>query len=100
MECLKLQCYNYELRTNCKLCVKDTRYNSCKAPKVHIGTVECTKSRKCDGCVTRKAQYTLVSKKHCIKCTKPKKKYGDCKNLLLKCDSDYKFNIFLTKFDN
>lgn len=88
LECPKPQCYNCELRTNCKLCVKGTRCNSCKSPKVHTGTVECTKSRKCDGCVTREAQCTCVSKKHCVKCAKPKGKCGDCEDLPPKCESD------------
>ena len=88
LECPKPQCYNCELCTNCKLCVKGTRCNSCKAHKVYTGTLEYTKSRKCDGYVTREEQYIYVSKKHCIKCAKPKGKCGDFEDLPPKCESD------------
>ena len=90
LECPKPQCYNCELCTNCKLYIKGTRYNSCKAPKIHTGTVECTKSRKCDGCVTREAQCICVSRKHCVKWAKPKGKCGNYEDLLPKCESDRK----------
>ena len=91
LECAKPQCFNCEARANCKLCIKDTRCNSCKAPKIYTGTVECTTTRKCDGCMQREMQCKCISKKHCAKCAKPKGKCGDCEDLPPKCESDRKF---------
>lgn len=100
MECPKPQCYNCKLRINYKLCIKGIKFNFCKTAKVNTDIVKYTKSWKCDGCITRKAQYTYVSKKQYVKCTKPKRKYGDYEDLPPKYDSDCKFNIFLTKLNN
>lgn len=100
LEYPKPQYYNCEQRTNCKLYIKDIRYNSWKVPKIHTNIVECTKSRKYDEYITCKVQYTCISKKHCIRCTKPKGKYEDCEDLPSKNNSDGKFNIFLIKFSN
>ena len=80
MKCSKPQYYNYGLCTNCKLYIKSTRYNFCKALKVHINKVEYTKSQKCDRCIICKTQFPCVSKKYCIKYIKPKVKYGDYDN--------------------
>lgn len=90
LKCAKPQCFNCEACATCKLCIKGTRCDSCKAPKFHTGTIECTNHRKCDGCVQREAQCTCIPKKHCAKCAKPKGKCGDCEDLPPKCESDRK----------
>lgn len=51
----KPQYYNYKQHTNYKLCIKSIRYNSYKAPKIHIGIVKYVKSWKYDGCITHEA---------------------------------------------
>lgn len=94
MKCPKPQYYNCEQRTNCKLCIKDTRC------KVYTSIIECTKSQKFDRYVTREIQCTCVSKKYCVKCKKLRGKYWDFEDLPPKCDTDRKFIIFLTKFRN
>ena len=91
LECAKPQCFNCEAHASCKLCVKGTRCDLCKASKVHIGTIECTNNWKCNGCVQCEVQCTCIAKKHCVKCLKPKRKCEDCEDLPPKCESDHKF---------
>lgn len=100
LESPKPQCYNCEQRINCKLCIKGTKCKFCKVSKVHTGTIECIESWKYDGCIIREAQCICISKKYCVKCTKPKGKYGDYKDLPPKYNSDRKFSIFLKKVSN
>lgn len=89
MKCQKSQCYNYELCTNCKLCLKSLQCNFCKAPKVHIGKVKCTKSLKYNRYVIRKVQCTYISKKHWVKYVKFKEKCEDYEDLPSKYESNY-----------
>ena len=88
LKCAKPQCFNCKAQANCKLCVKDIRSNSCKTPKVYTDTINCTTNQKCDKCIQREAQCKCVSKKYCLKCTRAKSKYRDCKDLPSKCEFD------------
>lgn len=94
LECMKPLCYNCEACASCKSCVKGTRCDSCKAPKIHTGIVECTTSRKCDSCMQREAQCRCIAKVYCEKCATQKGKCGDCEDLPPKCDSDSKYFLY------
>jgi hypothetical protein len=88
LECPRPCCFKCESRAACKKCVKGTRCDICKVPKVHTGTIECTASRKCDGCAERQAQCTCVPKVTCSTCATrtSEGKCGDCEELPPKCE--------------
>jgi hypothetical protein len=87
LECPRPLCSRCEARASCKMCVKGTRCDTCRLPKIHTGMVECTTNRKCDGCVQRQARCTCIPKKYCLACIKPEGNCGDCEALPPRCEA-------------
>lgn len=75
---------------NCKLYVKNHRYDSCKAPKIHNST-DYLKILKYDVYIYRQVIYQCITKKYCTTFTAKKRKCANCEELLPKCTSNSKF---------
>ena len=92
LECSKPKCQPCQETSTCNICVKGTRCESCKAPKVHSST--CGKARECDACEMRKLQCQCVPKRHCPRCANyianRKGKCDECEKLPPRCTSDGK----------
>lgn len=89
LECSKPKCFNCEVATNCKICVKGHKCDLCKAPK-ECSSTNCSKSRKCDACVHRETLCQCVSKTYCAMCSIKKGKCADCEDLPPKCTTNSK----------
>lgn len=88
LECAKPLCFNCKARATCKLCIKGTRCDVCKTPKIHTGTIECTLIRKRNRCVQYATICRCTPKVHCATCATFKGKCGDCEDLPPKCEFD------------
>lgn len=89
IECSKPKCFDCQAVADCKICIKGTRCDSCKKPKVH-SNARCTSARNCDACVERKKLCTCVPKTYCPRCTdyKAAGKCEECEKMPPKCSSD------------
>lgn len=94
LECLRPKYFNCQVASECKICIKGTRCDSCKSPKEH-SLMPCLKARKCDACVKHSQTCQCISKKYYSTCIGKKKKCLDCEKLLPKCSSDCKFFTFI-----
>lgn len=98
LECTKPKCFNRQILSECKICVKSHKCELCKARKQHSRSTKCTKNRKCDACTSREELYQCVTKKYCSTCSVKKGKCGDCKELPPKCINNGKhFYIYIIK---
>ena len=88
LECPKPKCLNCQQVAECKVCVKGHKCDLCKVPRQHSGSISCSKSRRCDACVSREERFQCVAKSYCSSCLTRKKKCGDCEQLPLKCISE------------
>lgn len=97
LNCDKPKCSNCQAISNCRLCVKGKRCESCIQPKIHSG--KCDKSRICDECVRRKDCRSCTLKTYCIRCKehRSQKSCLDCERMPPKCSSSGKK---LQKFKN
>lgn len=78
LEYTKPKCFNCQMLSECKICVKGHKCELYKAPKQHSGSTKCTKNRKCDACASREEQCQCVTKKYGSTCSVKKGKCGDC----------------------
>ena len=92
LECLKPKCYNCRRMADCKICVKGSQCQRCKDPMIHSAL--CSKARKCDACVQRKASCQCVAKQYCARCSLKKRKYINCEELPPRCGSESMYNFF------
>lgn len=67
LECVRPKCFNCQVASECKVCIKGTRCDSCKSSKEHT-SLPCSKVRKCDGCVKRSQACQCIYKKYCKAC--------------------------------
>lgn len=61
LKCTKPKCFNCQMLSKCKICVKGHKCELCKAPKQYSGSIKCTKNRKCDACAFREEQCQCVT---------------------------------------
>lgn len=94
LECFQPKCFNCQVASECKICIKGTRCDSCKSPKEH-NSMPCSKARKCDACVKRSQACQCISKRYCTAYIGRKGKCADCEELPPKCSSDRKFFILI-----
>lgn len=88
LECPKPKCLECQEISDCKVCVKGSRCDSCKTPKVHSNS-NCGNGRTCDACEERKKRCKCTRKVYCPRCANKKPgKCQDCENIPPKCTSD------------
>jgi hypothetical protein len=85
LECPKQRCPKCADQSGCRTCVKGTRCESCKRPKIHSSTA-CNAQRICDECVRRKERCQCVQKQRCGPCGEQVgRKCLDCEALPPSC---------------
>ena len=89
LERAKPKCDSCQNMTNCHMCVKGTRCNSCKETKTHSS--KCSPKRLCDECVRRKERCTCIRKEYCPRCKELRaNKCIVCEDLPPKCSTGSK----------
>ena len=86
LECPKPKCHHCRSMVDCKSCIKGSQCQGCKIPMIH--SAPCSKARKCDTCVQRKASCQCVAKQYCTQCSSRKGKCTDCEELPPRCISE------------
>lgn len=88
LECEKPKCQTCEEMSNCTMCSRGHKCDSCKVEKEpHSGT--CSKKRICDVCDRRKERCRCVSKIYCTRCKEKntRKSCEECESIPPKCTS-------------
>ena len=93
LSCPKPKRFKCQVSTDCKVCIKGHKCDTCKVPR-QCSSSNCSKSRRYNAYVHRKEICQCVSKKYCAVCTVWKGKFGDCEDLPPKCTTDGN-NLFI-----